>query len=80
MWLILTAGVVWLGAALLVSKLQVMPLAGSARLVLVLTGVPLLGYATYQLGPFAGLAGLLIGVGVLLKCRLPRSPLHYPQE
>jgi len=78
--LIFIAGVIWLAAALMVSRLQVMPLAGKARLVLVLTGVPLLGYATYDLGPFVGLAGLLVGAGVLLKCRLPRTPLRYPQD
>lgn len=66
------AGLIWLLGAALVLRRQYQPHAGLARLMLVLTGVPLLGLATYQFGPLAGVAGLLIGAGVLLKCRLPR--------
>ena len=39
--------------------------------VLIITGVPLLGYLTYENGPLAGLLGLAAGASVL------RWPLFY---
>lgn len=72
MGLILTASALWLVAALLVTSRHAMPLAGPARVALVVTGVPLLGWITYDLGPLPGLGGLLIGAAVLMRCRLPR--------
>lgn len=72
MGMILTASALWLVAAVLVTARQAMALAGLARLALVVTGVPLVGWITYALGPLAGLGGLLIGAAVLLRCRLPR--------
>ncbi|WP_158617248.1 DUF2484 family protein [Falsigemmobacter faecalis] len=72
MALILTAGALWLVAALVVTSRRGLALGGAARVALVVTGVPYLGWVTYGLGPLAGLGGLLIGAAVLMRCRLPR--------